>query len=156
MALREIIDGPEMQFLVLGRADVLTRAPDLPYVVISITDTGTPEAIVADSPHRLDVLRLQFHDADTAQEGKTLIRPEDADAIIAFVRRYRDSAKLIVCQCEGGISRSAGVAAALSKWLQNDDTLFFRHYLPNRLVYRTVLNAAYQIDTDARDIKVNH
>ena len=142
--LREMIPGPAMQFLVLGRAEVRTVKPDLPYIVVSITDSGAPEAVVAESPHCLGVLRLQFHDADRAQRDRVTVTADDARAVVRFVRQHRDAARLIVCQCEAGISRSAGVAAALSKWLQDDDTPFFERFIPNRLVYRTVLEAAYE------------
>ena len=45
--------------------------------------------------------------------------------------------------CEAGQSRSAGVAAAIMKYLYNNDTDIFnnRYYKPNMLCYRKVLNA---------------
>lgn len=138
-----------MHFLVLGRAEVLKTTPDVPYIVVSITDYGAPEAIVAASPNQLGVLRLQFHDADTVQAGRVVISEEDARTITRFVQQHRAKADLIICQCEAGISRSSGVAAALSKWLNSDDAPFFRHYVPNRLVYRTVLEAAYKAEPEA-------
>ena len=146
---REIISGPVMQFLVLGRAEVLTTTPEVPYVVISITDHGAPQAIVAPSANQRGILRLQFHDADTAQADRVIITEENAQAITDFVQQHRAQAQLIICQCEAGISRSSGVAAALSKWLNGSDAPFFRHYVPNRLVYRTVLEAAYQAEPEA-------
>ncbi len=143
---REIIDGARMKFLVLGRADVATRTLDLPYIVISVTECEAPEAHIAESPQRVDVLRLKFHDVDTPGAGRVLISAEDARSIVAFARQHLETAQVIVCQCEAGMSRSAGIAAALSKWLQDEDMAFFRHYLPNRYVYRQVLNAAQQSD----------
>lgn len=56
-----------------------------------------------------------------------------------IVNRYKDKINLIICQCEAGISRSAGVAGALSKVLNKDDSKIFEDYCPNMLVYRTVL-----------------
>lgn len=147
--LREIIPGPVMQFLVLGRAEVLRTTPEVPYIVISITDPGSPEAIIAPSTNQLGVLRLQFHDADTAQPGSVIFSENDVQSILRFVQAYRAQTRLIICQCEAGISRSSGVAAALSKWLNHDDSPFFRHYLPNRLVYRRVLEAASVADPEA-------
>ena len=49
---------------------------------------------------------------------------------------------LCICQCDGGISRSAGTAATLSYILSQDDTWVFNspRYLPNRLVYPTILD----------------
>ena len=44
--------------------------------------------------------------------------------------------------CEAGISRSAGAVAALSKVINGDDSYFFKMFLPNRLVYRLILQEA--------------
>jgi hypothetical protein len=45
----------------------------------------------------------------------------------------------IVINCEAGISRSAAIAAALSKILTGDDKVFFDQFIPNRHIYRTIL-----------------
>jgi predicted protein tyrosine phosphatase len=139
---REVIHGSSIDFLVLGRAEILRIVPEEPHIVISITDPGAPIARIADAPARLGLLRLRFHDAETTQERRTLLSDEEAQAIVALVDQHREALRLIVCQCEGGISRSAGVAAALSRWLQNDNAEFFRHFQPNRHVYEKVLRAA--------------
>jgi len=139
---REIIRGSSIDFLVLGRAEILRVVPEEPHIVISITDPGAPLAKIADAQARLDLLRLQFHDAETPQEGRILLSDQEAQAVIAFVNQHKEASRLIVCQCEGGISRSAGVAAPLSRWLQSDDADFFRHFQPNRHVYEKVLQAA--------------
>jgi hypothetical protein len=74
-------------------------------------------------------------------------RPYLAKAILDFVtegqRRLMD---LCICQCDGGVSRSSGIAAALSYILNQDDTWVFNdpRYLPNRLVYRTILDVYYE------------
>jgi Predicted protein-tyrosine phosphatase len=140
--LRAVHDGAAMKFQVLGRAHVFTVVPELPHVLISITDVGAPEAALSDAATRLATLRLQFHDADQPWQDRTLLSEEDAQRIVAFVEAHRERVSLVVCQCEAGISRSAGVAAALSKWLNGDDALFFRYFHPNRHVYRLVLEAA--------------
>jgi len=42
---------------------------------------------------------------------------------------------------EAGISRSSGMAGALSRYFKDDDSEFFTYpYLPNRHVYVTLLN----------------
>jgi predicted protein tyrosine phosphatase len=138
--IRRIIPGRNIHFQILGRASVATVQPDLSHILISITDPDVPTAEFAESENRVAFLRLQFDDAD--REGYRLLTPEEAEAIVAFVEQHRDRAALIVCQCEAGMSRSAGVAAALSRWLNEDDHWFFDRFHPNRHVYRTVLNAA--------------
>jgi predicted protein tyrosine phosphatase len=144
--LREIVDGPRMKFLVLGRADIMTRTLDVPYIVVSVTDCEAPKAKIAESPQCLDILRLKFHDADVPQSDWVLISEQDARNIVAFIRQHLNTVQAVVCQCEAGMSRSAGIAAALSRWLQDDDTVFFQRYLPNRYVYRRVLEAAQESD----------
>ncbi len=148
---RAVIDGPAMKFQVLGRASVREVVPELPHVLVSITDIENPEAELSDAPTRLATLRLQFHDADRDGAGFTLLSEEDARGIVEFVRAHRDRIRLIVCQCEAGISRSAGCAAALSKWLNGDDEAFFRLFHPNRWVYRRVLAAAMEEGEEGAD-----
>jgi predicted protein tyrosine phosphatase len=151
---REIIAGPVMDFLVLGRAEACHVSPEVPYIVISITTPEAPQALLAECPHRREVLRLQFHDIEEPQPELTvvsgevvrLITEEDARSIVEFVQKHRGSVRLIVCQCDAGMSRSAGVGAALSRWLQKEDAAFFRHYLPNQLVYRTILGAWEKVE----------
>ena len=136
----DVLGGPNTWFLVLSRVRVARVQPNVPYVLISITDPGTDPAQIAESPLCMGVLRLQFFDVDIAYGGLRAPSEEDAEAIVQFVRRYQSMADLIICQCEAGISRSAGVAAALSRWLNGHDEEFFRRYLPNRLIYRLILN----------------
>ncbi|HVH42669.1 MAG TPA: hypothetical protein VM925_10005 [Labilithrix sp.] len=53
------------------------------------------------------------------------------------------SVERIVIHCDAGISRSAAVAAALSRALRGDDTEFFTgKYKPNMRVYRLLLDSA--------------
>lgn len=115
-------------------------------VVISIID---PKSDPVSLPIlEADVLRLNFHDLDRTY-------PISCPAIVLFDVTMAEKIKLFieqkiwgqfdgliaVCHCEAGISRSSGVAAALAKHFNNDDSKFFKYpYLPNRLVYRTLLN----------------
>lgn len=64
-----------------------------------------------------------------------------AEQILQFVNKYKNEVDLIVVHCEAGISRSAGVASALSLIYNGTDEYYFKHYLPNTLVYRLILNA---------------
>ena len=64
-----------------------------------------------------------------------------AKEIVDFVEEYRYVVGTIIRQCEAGISRSAGIAAALSKCINGDDKYFFNRYLPNSLVYSKIIKA---------------
>ena len=64
-----------------------------------------------------------------------------AKEIVDFVANFVtwENLELIVCQCDAGISRSAGIAAALAKCLNGDDKYYFKHFLPNSLVYSQII-----------------
>jgi predicted protein tyrosine phosphatase len=70
-----------------------------------------------------------------------LFTENDADQILDFVESHPE-AELIIVHCDGGVSRSAGIAAALSKILTGSDFNIFnsKRYQPNMHVYRTILN----------------
>lgn len=136
-----------MDFLVMGEREIKNYNTDKTHIIISIR---SPDALPIIIPYRkkcLNIARLSFHDLDgthvpTPAMRVNLFTPEDAKKILNFVTRYILNVELIICQCEAGISRSAGVAGALSKIIDGDDTEIFKHYLPNMLVYRTILNEA--------------
>jgi protein-tyrosine phosphatase len=70
------------------------------------------------------------------------ITDHQATDIVTFVHKHVDKVKLIVCQCDAGISRSAGLAAGLSVALHADDThLYKNHYRPNVAVKNAIKKA---------------
>ena len=71
-----------------------------------------------------------------------LFNKELAKQILDFVHHYALEVNLIVVHCEAGISRSAGVASALSLIYNGEDQYYFDNYLPNMLVYRKIINVA--------------
>lgn len=82
------------------------------------------------------ILRLSFDDVDN---GSLAMAEGDAASIAEFVEKNKD--KTIIVHCDAGISRSAGIAAAIMKHYNGDDTPIFnsRLYCPNMLCYRMVL-----------------
>ncbi len=144
-----IYSGSVVNFLVLNRHEIETAALPDPYLVVSVTDPDRMEAVLAASPYQKAVLRLRFHDKSgprAALTGKVAMTPAVAREILAFVQAHLSEVALIVCQCEAGISRSAAIAAALSRTLQGDDSFFFAHYAPNDWIYQTLLEAAKESD----------
>lgn len=115
-------------------------------ILISIASKCMPSAMVI--PCRVngikDVLFLNFNDTDCNDLVSGCIEKRDALEIKQFILKHMNDTDLdlIIVQCEAGQSRSAGVAAALMKYLWNDDTAIFNNhkYTPNMLCYRTVLN----------------
>ena len=97
----------------------------------------------------LEILPLRFADADapgkdiygreTSEED--LISREDALMICAFLNRHPDAD--VIVHCDAGVSRSAGVGAAIMKWAAGSDFAIFDNprYKPNMRCYRMVLTA---------------
>ncbi|MDQ2730357.1 MAG: hypothetical protein M3Y56_01750 [Armatimonadota bacterium] len=127
-----------MKFIVLSRRQVSSFTSEEPYIVISITDPDRSTAHVAEHPTCLGLLRLQFNDIHSPKGSRVLFSNEMADEILRFVTSHSE-AETVVCQCEAGISRSAGVAAALAKVHGGDPAPYFEQYLPNRFVYSKLL-----------------
>ena len=136
-------EGDQYKFIVLARKHVSRVAPDEQYVVVSITDPNTPDANVAESPNRVGLLRLKFN--DTGDYGQPLrdtvvMTADHARQILSFIAEHKDDVSTIICQCEAGMSRSAGVAAAMSHILQGQNKYFYANFEPNKWVYRTILD----------------
>ena len=105
--------------------------------VISIQD---PKSFIRFKT-KAKILYLKFHDVE---EGSQAISENDATAIANFVIRNKN--KDFIVSCEAGISRSSGVAGAISKHLYDNDEEFFKPpYNPNILCYRYVYNALMMI-----------
>ena len=125
---------------------------DMPTIIISINDIESSPAHFAKNSNIIDILTLFFNDED--YPGKNAITIEDANKIIHFVNKYMDKVEQVIVHCEAGVSRSAGVCAALLKILDGDDNAIFNNgkYCPNMTCYRTVLNAYFD-NVDEDEIK---
>ncbi|MEM9070020.1 MAG: hypothetical protein AAGE52_16045 [Myxococcota bacterium] len=137
-----------MKFFVYSRP-AIERVPahDVPHIVISITTTSDDRARIPESKEQRGLLRLSFPDADSVIPGyeeRDLFSEIHADAIWEFVLRHRADISRIALHCDAGMSRSPGVAAALSKVLVGNDAQFFKRYHPNMRVYRTLLERYYE------------
>ena len=136
-----------MRAIHIGRRDLTMFEPPEPCFIISITDPKSSPAVIPENPRNLGIYRVQpFHDIDQASPGPDYVLFDEAraDGIAHFVLdSYRavPTVGLWVAQCEAGVSRSAGVAAALESYFRIGDTDAFRTGIPNRLVYRLTLEA---------------
>ena len=136
--------------IVMNRANVqgrsLIRLTE-DHILISIHEPEITPACVNRSKHTKAVVYLQFHDVDAQTDGRyAMFSKRDARCVRLLVEQWRPKLDLVILQCVMGRSRSAGIAAALSKYYNDDDTMFFRRYTPNMLVYRTMLNEMYAHD----------
>ncbi len=138
-----------MKFIIKNRSDVKNAFfPGGTAILISITDPDKNHCLP--SGRYRDVLCVKFDDADMDASGVLLITTEIAKNIIEFVVKNMDIDNVVV-NCEGGISRSAGTAAALSKIFTGDDSELVRAKpFFNRLVYRTILDEWQEIVDNTR------
>lgn len=115
------------------------------HIVISIT-SSKKQVELPGHYGRLGAIFLNFDDIDyqTETENTKAITDEDVNKILKHVNRYIKNIRGIIVHCDAGISRSAGVAAALSKILHQEDDMYFRNYIPNMRVYTSILNKYYE------------
>lgn len=140
-----------MKILVMGRKSAEQFKSNENYIMISITSPYSPIADIELKEPLMAILRLSFHDWDTKEkevvektnslESKQMIyfNEDMAKEVLLFVMCYINYVNLIVVHCEAGISRSAGVAGAIAKCFGKDDSYYFKHYIPNMLVYDTIV-----------------
>ena len=118
---------------------------DVPTIIISIRSIGDkpPKKLFLHSnPQVKDFITLAFDDVTAYCQGYYPITEQQARKIAKFVMRYKDSVEQIVVHCDAGISRSAGVAAAIAKYLNlNNDRFFKEPYDPNKTCYDMVLSS---------------
>lgn len=117
-----------------------------PTAIISITDVDKPRVAFGNTANIYDVLRLSFDDVQKDEPNAMTI--DDAKSILKFFKDkcsdFKFIARLIV-HCEGGVSRSAAVAAALKTIIGVSDMDIFENpkYAPNKHCYYTLLNTHF-------------
>lgn len=87
------------------------------------------------------ILRLYFDDISEPTAKYLTMSEDDARKIHTFIDVYKDKVNTIIVHCAAGISRSAGVACALSVYLNGTDRDIWTsgEYQPNRLCYQLLL-----------------
>lgn len=128
-------------FIVKSRADIESGFyPGGSAALISISDVGNTPPTPDDQ--YTDQLNVFFADADVQVGGVQLITALDAENIHDFAATHvGNGIDYIVVNCEAGMSRSAGCAAALAK-IHNDDDMEIINSKPmyNRKVYAEIVN----------------
>jgi predicted protein tyrosine phosphatase len=138
-----------MDFFVYSRAKAKRESYRIkkPTLIISITDPGLNPNAFARNSNIVGLCRLQFDDVDedTCSEGDILMTSEDAAKIRDYVLAYKDKVECIIVHCEVGVSRSAGVMAAIQKYLIGDDSAIFNNdaFSPNKHCYKLMLTAFF-------------
>ena len=130
-----------MKILICNYFQIEYIKPEVPYLVYSITDKNSKHPKIPKTKYRKQLVKLKFHDIDNdlPQHGLYIITEKDAEKIINTLMEYKNKVKLIICQCDGGISRSAGVAVAISRILGLGDNWIYNQYIPNNKVVSTIM-----------------
>ena len=141
----------KLDFKIYGLRDIQEYKEDRPHILISIFSPRRYSAELPKNEKRLATKFFEFHDLDHlpkpdkiclgCSKPYVLFTDEMAHSIWNFVDEHKDNVEAILCNCEAGISRSAAVIAGIQKGLGYDDSETFKRYLPNRLVYRKIVEA---------------
>lgn len=117
-------------------------------IIISIRDPNKvkPEFNINNSSIK-DILYLSFF--DISEETKSIfggyesMSPIDAILIRDFVLKWQNEIDTIWVQCEMGMSRSAGIAAAIMEYFDIDSKEILKNnqYYPNKLCYNLTKGA---------------
>lgn len=141
-----------MVFKVMSRRELeqfVQQKHDDFYAVISISNTSGDPAMIYDlaiaGSGMMACLPLTFDDVYVGESFGVPMSEQQAKDIISFVKLYFGRVDYFIVQCEAGQSRSAGVAAALSRWIEGDDWQYFLDpkYTPNSYCYQMIMEAIY-------------
>ena len=148
------------EIIVLNRDLAPNYTCDKPHIYISVKCPYDPDgwAKLPKNKSRVYTLLLAFDDWDDFQHDQlktefannpkvqrmVFFSPDHAKSIVSVVKEYLPWIQTIIAQCDAGISRSPGIAAALSKCINGFDDQFFQRHHPNRRVYRMILNEWYK------------
>ena len=146
-----------MQITVMSRNkahrffQTMTAEEKKSFACISITGYEDPPVSKWVYPEK--TIFLTFDDVDRPDEGGIGSLPmhdSQASYIASFMKLLPDTVTNLIVHCEAGMSRSAGVAAAIMKWMYHDDSKIFDipAYRPNMRCYRMTLEALMSESTD--------
>lgn len=111
-------------------------------IIISINESNSkPTNFDRTNPKIKALLRLYFDDISEPTEGCLTISEDDTKKIHRFVDDNKDKVNTIIVHCAAGVSRIAGVACALSVYLNGSDMDIWNKgiYNPNILCYKMLL-----------------
>ncbi len=109
--------------------------------LISIYDTDdVPPRLMNKPKYTLFMAFDDIYADDTDEVDLDFFKPFNekmAKKISGFIKLHQDDVNTFICQCQFGQSRSAGVAAAIKKYFDNDEQAIFndKRYSPNKKVY---------------------
>ena len=132
-----------MQFLTMSQKDIMSmnyQSIKVDHILISISSSSSSEFIIPAHTFRLGELKLKFDDVSELDSRYIYFNQGLAEDILNFVNSRINTVKLIIVNCEAGLSRSVAIASALSKIINYTDDAIFTRGIPNMLVYTTMLD----------------
>jgi len=130
------------EVIALSQSEAEKYITHKPYAIISITDCDVEkEPNFIQNQFLMGVLRLKFDDIENYEPGLIRFNSAIAVKILKFVEELKDDIDILVVHCLAGVSRSAGVAAAIDDIYIQSDKRWFVMKRPNYHVYRTIVNA---------------
>ena len=111
--------------------------------IISINNMGDEEVHFHNSDNLVGVLSLRFDDVTGSEDFK--MEESDGEKIRIFLSAVLPEIDRLIVHCEYGVSRSAGIAAAILKAVTGSDLEIFNNpkYVPNMHCYRITFNALF-------------
>lgn len=132
------------EVVVLSKSNAKLFKCDRPWACISIS-TYWADLPVLDKENRLGLLQLYFRDT-TNTDHERHFTGEQAREVLEFVKEFWDKTEVFMIHCEAGLSRSAGVAAAIVHIKEGKDAaaVYFQgKFWANYLVYKTILETEF-------------
>jgi predicted protein tyrosine phosphatase len=126
-------------------------------IMISIQDTSQNNVKFNRNPKINAILRLFFSDIEYEIESGIMMSKNDAKTLKDFIDLWKEKVGTIIIHCQAGISRSAGVAASIEKYLNGEmmelEDIWNNHkYSPNGCCYK-ICCKAFGFDVSEDDIK---
>ena len=150
-----------MEFQVMNREEARRysyKKHEETSIIISISDAcSCPNRFQKNTQNGIkNVLQVFFDDVEKGE--KDAICDDDAIKIAKFVKNNEEYVDKIIVHCNAGVSRSAGVCAAIMKYMTGDDMDIFGRacYCPNMTCYTKVLSALMgteYVNTHKEEIK---
>lgn len=134
-------------FLILSRKQLKEYEWDKQkkYGIISISKPGEELLWLRLEDYIFGIIKLGFYDVEKTFDIEIFaMQEEDAEAVVDFCNMVLPSVDILIVQCDAGISRSAGVGAAISKYYFGVDQWVFNTKRPNMHCYTIILKKFYE------------
>ena len=130
------------RIMIMSREEITSFNLSDSDAVISFYDSGTELVTIGNCGAEICYVELDDIDSDEPCFDYDDFFPQ-ADAVAGFIVRALAEGRRIICQCEYGMSRSAGCAAAILEHYEGSGINVFAddRYCPNKAVFRKLLDA---------------